>query len=112
VLALTSLAGLPPGIFGLVGKIAALRPVVAEGWVWLAAVAAANAVLGVAVYLRWIRPVMTEPGAPGVAVETAGGQAAPARGTRRAVMVFGLALSAAVLVAVCVQPDLILQLLG
>ncbi|GAB3054582.1 NADH-quinone oxidoreductase subunit N [Intrasporangium mesophilum] len=127
VLALTSLAGLPPGILGLVGKIAALRPVVAEGWVWLAAVAAANAVLGVAVYLRWVRPVMTEAGATGQLVEAGEGEAggaevvgvagtgrrpAQVRGGRRAVMVFGLALSAAVLVAVCVQPDLILQLLG
>ena len=32
VLALTSLAGLPPGVLGLVGKVVALRPVVAEGW--------------------------------------------------------------------------------
>jgi NADH-quinone oxidoreductase subunit N len=122
VLALTSLAGLPPGIFGLVGKIAALRPVVAEGWVWLAAAAAANAVLGVAVYLRWIRPVMTESGAadvgaveagPSVSIPPArGGRHADARDGRRGVLVFGLLLSSAVLVAVCVQPDLILQLLG
>ena len=60
-LALTSLAGLPPGVIGLVGKITALRPVVAEGWVWLAVVAAVNAVIGVAVYLRWLRAVITAP---------------------------------------------------
>ncbi len=58
-LALTSLAGLPPGVIGLVGKVVALRPVVAQGWVWLAVVAAVNAVLGVAVYLRWLRPVVS-----------------------------------------------------
>ncbi|HEY9496195.1 MAG TPA: hypothetical protein VIR15_15180, partial [Intrasporangium sp.] len=42
-----------------VGKIVALRPVVVDGWIWLAVMAAANAVLGVAVYLRWLRPVVT-----------------------------------------------------
>ena len=62
VLALTSLAGLPPGIIGLVGKVVALRPVIAEGWVWLAVIAAVNAVIGVAVYLRWLRGVITAPG--------------------------------------------------
>src|SRR3954463_12003756 len=60
-LALTSLAGLPPGVIGLVSKVTALRPVVSEGWVWLAVIAAANAVIGVAVYLRWLRAVITAP---------------------------------------------------
>lgn len=101
-LALTSLAGLPPGIIGLVGKVTALRPVVAEGWIWLAVVAAVNAVIGVAVYLRWLRPVITADAS------------APTSGTvtRRPVMVVGLVLSAAVLVVVSVQPDLLLRLLG
>ncbi|WP_076263726.1 proton-conducting transporter membrane subunit [Intrasporangium flavum] len=104
-LALTSLAGLPPGIIGLVGKVVALRPVVAEGWVWLAAIAAANAVLGVAVYLRWLRPVVSSPDAPG---------AVPGVPRRRGgrVAVAGLVLAAAVLVVVSVQPDVLLRLLG
>ena len=54
-LALLSLAGLPPGVLGVVAKVVALRPVVADGLWLLAVVAAANAVLGVAVYLRWLR---------------------------------------------------------
>ena len=120
VLALTSLAGLPPGIFGLVGKVAALRPVVAEGWVWLAAVAAANAVLGVAVYLRWLRPVITTPDnepaqeVAAVAEADVAEAAGPARrrGGRRPVLVLGLVLAAGVLVAVSVQPDLLLRFLG
>ena len=99
-LALTSLAGLPPGIIGLVGKVTALRPVVAEGWIWLAVVAAVNAVIGVAVYLRWLRPVIT-------AAPTAEPAAA-----RRPVMVAGLVVAAALLVVVSVQPDLLLRLLG
>ncbi len=53
-LALLALAGLPPGVVGLVAKIVALRPVV-EGGLWLpAAIAVVNAVLGIAVYLRWV----------------------------------------------------------
>ena len=62
-LALLSLAGLPPGLLGLVAKVVALRPVVAGGLWLLAVVAAANAVLGVAVYLRWLRVLLgTVPG--------------------------------------------------
>ena len=58
-LALLSLAGLPPGILGLVAKVAALRPVVdSELWL-LAVIAAFNAVLGVAVYLRWLLVVIS-----------------------------------------------------
>ncbi|HET8616881.1 MAG TPA: NADH-quinone oxidoreductase subunit N [Actinomycetales bacterium] len=51
--ALLCLAGLPPGVMGLVAKVVALGPVVAaHAWV-LTAVAVLNVVLGVAVYLRW-----------------------------------------------------------
>ena len=110
VLALTSLAGLPPGIIGLVGKVTALRPVLAEGWVWLAVIAAVNAVIGVAVYLRWLRAVITER-EPSVAAEGEGATR-PVAAARRPVVVAGLALSAAVLVVVSVQPDLLLRLLG
>jgi NADH-quinone oxidoreductase subunit N len=109
VLALTSLAGLPPGVIGLVGKITALRPVVAEGWVWLAVVAAVNAVLGVAVYLRWVRAVIT---APAGATEPSRGGRSLAAPRRRPAVVAGLVLASAVLVVVSVQPDLLLRLLG
>jgi NADH-quinone oxidoreductase subunit N len=58
---LACLAGLPPGIVGLVAKIVAVRPVVdAAAWP-LALVAAANVALGLVYYLRWgallFRPV-------------------------------------------------------
>ena len=118
VLALTSLAGLPPGIIGLVGKVVALRPVVAEGWVWLAVIAAVNAVIGVAVYLRWLRGVIT---APDPSEAAPAGAAAPAvvpadeagpRAEKRRVAIAGLVVAAAVLVVVSVQPDLVLRLLG
>ncbi|MEW1954655.1 proton-conducting transporter membrane subunit [Terrabacter sp. NPDC080008] len=109
-LALTSLAGLPPGVIGLVGKITALRPVVAQGWVWLAVIAAVNAVIGVAVYLRWFRVVISPPA--GAAPERASAAATLAAARRRPGLVAGLVLAAAVLVVVSVQPDLLLQLLG
>lgn len=109
-LALTSLAGLPPGVIGLVGKITALRPVVAQGWVWLAVVAAVNAVIGVAVYLRWFRVVINAP-AGTVATRTTGA-AAWAAARQRPGIAAGLVVASAVLVVVSVQPDLLLRLLG
>lgn len=135
-LALTSLAGLPPGVIGLVGKVAALRPVVSEGWIWLAVIAAANAVLGVAVYTRWLRPVITTgtpagvlaPSMREVTVEAETSEVeegAPTRpvgpGARltlvhrpldRAALMLALVIATVVLVAVSVQPDLLLGLLG
>lgn len=115
-LALTSLAGLPPGVIGLVGKVVALRPVVAQGWVWLTVVAALNAVLGVAVYLRWLRPVVSSPETTGddASVDAAplGRQRVVAGTARRRAVVAALVISAAVLFVVSVQPDLLLGLLG
>lgn len=105
-LALTSLAGLPPGIIGLVGKVVALQPVLAEGWIWLGVIAAANAVLGVAAYLRWLRPVLTR-----TRVSAEEGRTVRGPGHRRAIVV-GLAVSAAILVVLSVQPDALLRLLG
>ncbi|EWT00714.1 NADH/ubiquinone/plastoquinone [Intrasporangium oryzae NRRL B-24470] len=105
-IALTSLAGLPPGVIGLVGKVVALRPVVVEGWVWLAVIAAVNAVLGVAVYLRWLRPVVTVTRTSDQPV------AATAGPGHRPAIVAVLALAAAVLVVLSIQPDLLLRLLG
>lgn len=54
MLALLTLAGLPPGIAGLIAKVVALRPVLGEGMWLLAVIAAVNVALGVAVYLRWM----------------------------------------------------------
>ena len=50
---LACLAGLPPGIMGLVAKVVVVRPLVdASAWA-LALVAAANVALGLVYYLRW-----------------------------------------------------------
>ena len=64
---LLTLAGLPPGIIGLVAKVLALRPVVADGLWWLAVVAAVNAMLGLAVYLRWMLAMLGRPHADAIA---------------------------------------------
>ena len=49
---LTALAGLPPGVAGLFAKVAVLREAVHGHVVWLAVIAAVNAVIGLAYYLR------------------------------------------------------------
>jgi NADH-quinone oxidoreductase subunit N len=116
-LALTSLAGLPPGVIGLVGKIVAFRPVISEGWVWLTIIAAANAVLGVAVYLRWLRPVVTIPDPlpeqPASAHEPAASDTIlGARPGHRVAIAAALVVSGFVLVVISVQPQFLLGLFG
>ena len=62
--ALLCLAGLPPGLMGVVAKVVALVPVVGvQAW-GLVAVAVVNVVLGVAVYLRWSVRLVQAPDAP------------------------------------------------
>lgn len=62
---LACLAGLPPGVMGLVAKIVAVRPLVDhEVWV-VAAVAALNVALGIAYYLRWGAALVAAPERPG-----------------------------------------------
>ena len=53
-LGLLTLAGLPPGIAGLLAKFVALRPLADAGLWWIALPAVAAAALGFAVYLRWV----------------------------------------------------------
>jgi NADH-quinone oxidoreductase subunit N len=61
-LGLLVLAGLPPAVNGVLAKVAVLHPV-ADGRQWvLLVVAAFNAMLGVAVYLRWIWQVFASAG--------------------------------------------------
>ena len=55
VLALLTFAGLPPAVAGLTAKVVALQPITADHLWVLAVLAAVNAMLGVAAYLRWIR---------------------------------------------------------
>ncbi len=53
-LGLLTLAGLPPAVSGVLAKVAVLAPVAHAGQWALLVIAAVNAMLGVAVYLRWI----------------------------------------------------------
>jgi NADH-quinone oxidoreductase subunit N len=101
-LALTSLAGLPPGLLGLIGKVVALRPVLAEGWWVVAVLAAVNAVLGVAVYLRWLRVLLEPP--------VSGPVQRPMR--LHPSHAVALALGTLALVVLSVQPQILLGRLG
>ncbi|MDQ2783205.1 MAG: NADH/ubiquinone/plastoquinone [Actinomycetota bacterium] len=119
LLALTSLAGLPPGLFGLIGKVLALRPVLAEGWWVVGVLAAGNAVLGVAVYLRWARFLLQSDGSPSSASEEGGGERGGDPGAAVTTRVrlhpshaVALAIGSAALVIGSVQPQWLLGLLG
>ncbi len=96
VLALISLAGLPPGLAGLLAKVAVLRPVIeTDGW-WLAVVAAANVAIGLAYYARWVWALLVPGERPSPTWDVR-----PAEGG-------ALALAAAVLVVFTILPGLLL----
>lgn len=99
-LGLLSLAGLPPAVIGLVGKVVALRATLDADLWWLAAIAVVNVVLGIAAYLRWVavllaRPAAADTGAPRTSRVTA----------------FALAITGAALVLGSALPQLVLGLL-
>jgi NADH-quinone oxidoreductase subunit N len=50
--AITGLAGLPPGLAGLFAKVTVVRALLTGGAAWLAVVVALNAVVGLAYYVR------------------------------------------------------------
>ncbi|GAA4407514.1 hypothetical protein GCM10023168_23660 [Fodinibacter luteus] len=102
--ALLVLAGLPPGVVGLVAKVVALRPVVDEGLWPLALVAVVAVVLGIAVYLRWFALLVAGPGDPTTGTAASG----PAPRAARVVLVVGTGL----LVLLSVLPGLLLGLLS
>jgi NADH-quinone oxidoreductase subunit N len=102
-LALLVLAGLPPGVIGLVAKVLALGPAVDAGLWALVAVAVVAVVIGIAVYLRWLAVLVGAPGAGGAAAASV-----PRAPSTRVVLVLG----AAVLVVTSVLPHALLGLLG
>lgn len=61
---LLTLAGLPPGVAGLLAKFVALRPLVDAGLWWIALPAVLAAAIGFAVYLRWLALVLRPEDAP------------------------------------------------
>ena len=94
---LTALAGLPPGVAGLFAKVAVLREAVHGHVVWLAIIAAVNAVIGLAYYLRVAALLFAAPDDEIVAVS-------PARWSRLALAGTGVALSATLALSVYPQP--------
>ena len=63
VLALTGLAGLPPGLAGLFAKVTIVGALIDTGWGWLAGVVALNAVIALAYYVR-VAALLYAPPAP------------------------------------------------
>jgi NADH-quinone oxidoreductase subunit N len=120
-LGLLSLAGLPPGFLGLVAKVAALGPVVSSKLWLLGVIAAVNAVLGVAVYLRWLLIVISTPDTPTqpapAAVPDGAGSVAVATVPVTAVRVHPATLvavgfTAVALVATSLSPQMLLGFFG
>jgi NADH-quinone oxidoreductase subunit N len=103
-LALTGLAGLPPGLAGLFAKVTVVRSLLAGGAGWLALVVAVNAVLGLAYYLR-LTALLYLPAAGDAPSDGAAPWARPAR-----TVAATLALATAVAVAVGLAPQLVLDL--
>jgi NADH-quinone oxidoreductase subunit N len=114
--ALLCLAGLPPGVMGLVAKVVALVPVVgAHAW-GLAGAAVVNAVLGIAVYLRWAAhlaggPAVPAEPEPAPAPTDAAGPASTVDARPRTQRL-ALALAAAGCLALSVLPEGLVALLG
>ena len=99
--ALACLAGLPPGVMGLVAKVVALRPVVdAQAWA-LAVVAAVNVAIGLYYYLRWAALLFaSDHGEAGPRRVRATWDVTPAEGT-------ALGISAGACVVLSVLPALV-----
>ena len=117
VLALLVLAGLPPGVIGLVAKVVALRPAVDAGLWPLVGVAVVAVVLGIAVYVRWLallvaRPEPAADHAPGPADTDGGEDAAPVTTPRRRSTGVVLVAGSLVLVLTSALPHALLGLLG
>ncbi|MGX6602890.1 NADH-quinone oxidoreductase subunit N [Micromonosporaceae bacterium Da 78-11] len=68
VLALAGLAGLPPGLAGLFAKVTIIDALIDQGWGWLAAVVALNAVIALAYYVRAAANLYATPPRVGLAV--------------------------------------------
>jgi NADH-quinone oxidoreductase subunit N len=68
VLAFAGLAGLPPGLAGLFAKVTVVEALIDQGWGWLAGIVAANAVIGLAYYIRVTANLYATPPKVGIAV--------------------------------------------
>ena len=105
---LLCLAGLPPGVIGLFGKVVVFRAAVDAGLGWLAVVMAVNVVVALYYYLLWTARLFA-PADP-AAVAAAGADGAGARLPVSLTATLGLTASAAVVLSVA--PQLVLQVAG
>ncbi|MGW6915966.1 NADH-quinone oxidoreductase subunit N [Kitasatospora sp. NPDC054939] len=103
---LLCLAGLPPGVIGLFGKVVVFQAAVDAGLGWLAVVMAANVVVALYYYLLWTAKLFApqEPAADGGAAARVLRMPVPLAAT------LGLTASAAVVLSVA--PQLVLQVVG
>ena len=100
-LCLTALAGLPPGVAGLFAKVVVLRAAVHAHVTWLAVVAAINAVIGLAYYLRVAALAFT-----GVDEE---GEPEPVPASRSPLVASAAAIAAVGVVVLSVDPQPLLH---
>ncbi|WP_111554986.1 NADH-quinone oxidoreductase subunit N [Kitasatospora sp. SolWspMP-SS2h] len=97
---LLCLAGLPPGVVGLFGKVVVFRAAVDAGLGWLAVVMAVNVVVALAYYLKWTA-LLFAPSA---------GAAEPRRSPASLRVALGLAAGGAAVLSVA--PQLVLQVVS
>lgn len=97
---LLCLAGLPPGVVGLLGKVVVFRAAVDAGLGWLAAVMAVNVVIALYYYLLWTAKLFT-PAEP-----------APVHHRIPAPLAATLALTASAAIVLSAAPQLVLQVVS
>lgn len=102
---LLCLAGLPPGVVGLLGKVVVFRAAIDAGLGWLAVVMAVNVVIALYYYLVWLATLFASPVADAPTAES------PVRRIP-APLAATLALTASGAAVLSVAPQLVLQVLG
>jgi NADH-quinone oxidoreductase subunit N len=110
---LLALAGLPPGVVGLFGKVVIFRAAIDGGVGWLAVVMAVNVVIALAYYLYWAALLFLPPESRERPIDGVGADPAPTRGRLASPWPAGVAvgLTAVVGVVLSVAPNLVLDVL-
>ncbi|WP_354644958.1 NADH-quinone oxidoreductase subunit N [Kitasatospora camelliae] len=103
---LLCLAGLPPGVVGLFGKVVVFQAAVDAGLGWLAVVMAVNVVIALYYYLVWAALLFAPAESAGSA------EPVPAVGRLPGPLAATLSLTAAAAVVLSVAPQLVLQVVG
>jgi NADH-quinone oxidoreductase subunit N len=103
---LLCLAGLPPGVIGLFGKIVVFRAAVDAGLGWLAVVMAVNVVVALYYYLGWTAKLF-QPAAPTTSVDAGPRVHQPRRVPLPLAVCLGLAAVAGAVLSLA--PQLVLQ---